>query len=201
MALIKLEVFAPNSERAAKEDEPDPAVAAAQKEAYERGYMEGSAATAERIEAEQAQLRSQLVEAIRDMEMSYSEARFAVLDSIKPVLDSLIEILAPMLAREGLGPAVVDLATRYIASAPSSELRIAVAAENVEAIEEATRGISTNPIVVVDHTLSPFTARLFWAEGFDQINLDECIAEIRSAMDSFYSEIEGDQDVRDRRAG
>ncbi|MEM9317789.1 MAG: hypothetical protein AAGA70_02145 [Pseudomonadota bacterium] len=74
--------------------------------AFEDGYKSGwDDCHAENVKSEQA-VSSDLLQSLKDMELTFQEARGDVLAAIRPVIDAIIEQLLPKLATDGLSAMV-----------------------------------------------------------------------------------------------
>lgn len=162
----------------------DRALAAAREAAYHDGYLAGQAAATEATLADQTLLGSDLVEAISDARMTNEAARRHVTASLAGLVEALTDAIAPALAEAGIGAEIARLVARAVDAAPAARPRLRCAPElapRIAALLEA-RGLDAS--VEAAPQLLPREAELLWDQGFDRLDLDACIAQIRECIAS-----------------
>lgn len=183
MKAFKLETIAPAADPAKEKAAAETALrAAAREEGYGAGYIAGQAAATEAHAEEQARLSAAFIEAISDGQLTNEAARRAVLAGVGPLVAKLFSALAPALAELGLPGEIASRAEAALRATPTVKPRIRCAPEVAPVVEAllATRGIAGG--VEAAPELLPREAEVAWAQGFDRIDLDGCIAEIRAAI-------------------
>ncbi len=183
MGNLKLEVFSPGAEmEMAKREHIAQKVAEAYREGHAKGFAQGSEASAREHAEAQDQLRIQFVEALRDAQMSYAEAQTAVVASLIPVVRALTEGLAPSLAEAGLITELERQLKNVLEARPDLVPRISCAPELAAGIKAALPHFSERYTVDQDPRLTPLEARLAWDDGFDEIDIEACLSEMRKAV-------------------
>ncbi len=185
MNAFRLETFSPASGPVPVRVSPvERRVAAAREEAYQAGFLVGQAEATEAFLAEEARLTSDLVEAIADARLTNEAARRHVAASLAPMIEALVAGISPVLAAGGLGPEIARLVERAHAHAPAATPRLRCAPELAPRIGEllAERGLEAT--VEEAPELLPREAQVFWDQGYDHLDLDACIAQVKACVAS-----------------
>lgn len=191
MASIRLEKFAyihhsePGTKLVSGEE-----IEAIRKEAFEAGVRDGAAAASEAFQSEQSRCLSRVQEVIGDTFFAREEAHRLALSSLRPLIKSLAEAVAPALSAAGLSAEIAKIAEDAAIRAPDDTLTVFVPTGMGKGIAEMLQG--TNPAVSVseDPTLQSAQARVSWSGGFDLIDLDATSAAAVAAIHGFFNEIE-----------
>lgn len=158
---------------------------------FEDGYTAGLAAAEESFAADQATLKAQMIDVLRDAQMGYEHALADLLETLRPLHDALIaailpELLAPALylrLRELLGEACkADMAAPLTVFAPPGQ-----AAVLQHMIAESDL---SNVTVAIDNQLGPNSARVASTHGETSLDLDAALAAIATQMDMLASLID-----------
>lgn len=185
MTAFRLETFAPAAGAGAPRlSLAERRLEAAREEAYEQGFLAGQAMATEAWVEDEGRLTSELVEAIGDARLTNEAARRHVAASLAPMVEALAAAITPALAEVGLGAEIARLAERALAQAPEARPRLRCAPElapRIAALLEA-RGIAA--LVEEAPELLPREAQVFWDQGYDHLDLEACIAQIRSCIAS-----------------
>jgi flagellar biosynthesis/type III secretory pathway protein FliH len=185
MNAFRLETFSPASGPVPVKVSPaERRLAVAREEAYQAGFIAGQSEATEAFLAEEARLTSELVEAIADARMTNEAARRHVAASLAPMIEALVAGITPVLADAGLGPEIARLVDRALAHAPEATPRLRCAPELAPRIGAllAERGLEAT--VEEAPELLPREAQIFWDQGYDHLDLDACIAEVRGCVAS-----------------
>ncbi|MEO0912208.1 MAG: hypothetical protein AAFY59_04360 [Pseudomonadota bacterium] len=186
MTGLQLEVFTPGAEmEMAKREDLAQKVAEAYREGHARGFAQGAEASAKEHADAQDQLRAQFVEALRDAQIEQAEAQNHVLTSLLPLMLALTDTLAPALAEAGLVTALETQLKAALAKRPEAVPVISCAPELEAGIKSALQHMEGRFRVLPDLQLTPLEARLAWDNGFDEINLDACLAAMRAQIAQF----------------
>lgn len=185
MSAFRLQTFAPSNvsaPRKALEAKRD--LTAAREEAYRAGYQAGHAAATEDFLHDSARLSSDLIEALNDAALSNEAARRHVAASLTPMVEALFAALAPSLAELGVIEEVGRLVDEALRTAPNARPRLRCAPELSGTIRRvlADRGLEAR--IEDAPELLPREAQLFWDQGYDHLDLDACIAQIRDCLAS-----------------
>lgn len=185
MSVFRLQTFAPADarpdDRRKGGDRRRDAEAQAE-EIYRGGFLAGQSAATESFLEDQARLSSELIEALGDARLTNEAARQHVAASLAPVVEALFAALTPSLLEAGTVPEIVGLVERALAAAPNARPRLRCAPELGEPVRRllAERGIEAR--VEEAPELLPREAQVFWDQGYDRLDLDACIAQIRECL-------------------
>ncbi len=185
MTAFRLETFAPAADPArARADEAARRQEAAREEAYRDGFLAGQSAAMDSFLEDQARLTSDLIEALNDANLGNEAARRHVAASVAPMVRALCEAITPALAETGLFAEIARLVTLALEAAPEARPRLRCAPELVPTLEAilAERGLDATVEMAPD--LLPREAQVFWDQGYDQLDLDACVAQIRHCIAS-----------------
>lgn len=198
MKSLRLETFEPSRDpERARASALEGILARAREEAYEAGYLAGQAAATEGFMEEQAKLSGALVEAIEDSRLTNEAARRAVVLSLAPFVQALFAAVSPALAERGLAGEIARLVDRAVAAVPEARPRVRCAPEVAPVVAGilSERGLGAD----VDEApeFLPREAQVAWDQGYDHLDLDGCIAQIRGGIEAhLQSTSEGDDDDR-----
>lgn len=190
MASIRLEKFAyvhhsePGTKLVSGEE-----IEAIRKEAFETGIREGAAAASDAFSTEQSRCLSRVQEVIGDTFFAREEAHRLALSSLRPLIESLAESVAPALSRAGLSAEIAKIAEDAAIRAPEDILTVFVPAGMGIGFEEMLQSANPSISVTEDPTLQPTQARVNWSGGFDLIDLGATSAAAIAAIDGFFNEV------------
>jgi flagellar biosynthesis/type III secretory pathway protein FliH len=199
MKPLRLQTFAPGgAPERVRADAVQNMIEVAREQGYQAGYIAGQAAATEAHFADDRRLTSELVEAIADAQMTNEAARAAVVAEIAPLVSRLFAAIAPSIAEAGLVPEIAARVEEALRRAPGAAPRIRCAPELAGAVEAvlASRGLAG--AVEGAPELLPREAEIFWEQGFDRLDLDACIAEIRACI-AAHLDPDLEEDSHDRR--
>ncbi|QDL94756.1 hypothetical protein FDP22_23065 (plasmid) [Paroceanicella profunda] len=178
--------------------EMERALTRARSEAHARGYEEGAAAAMAAGDAELRMLLGQISEALADHDIGGQEARSAVLRALHPLIRSFAAAISPALARAGLAHEIADRLDAALRHAPQERVAILVAPEMAERLRSTLApGVDIRP----DPERRALEARIVWASGFDEIDLEASMAGALTAVDRFLAEAPPAEDTRKQTHG
>lgn len=164
-------------------------IAEIRKEAYENGVREGANAASEAFSTTQSQTLARIHEVIGDTIFAREEAHRLALSSLRPLVVSLSEALAPALARSGLAFEIADAVGRAAENVPDDALTVFVApevrAEIVPLFEKPGQQVQ----ILDDPDLAPEQARIEWNDGFDLIDMDANKTAVMTAIEDYFIEL------------
>jgi hypothetical protein len=163
-------------------------------EAYHAGFLAGQSMATETYLKEQDRLTSDLIEAIGDARVTNEAARHHVVSSILPMVESIAAAIAPALADAGLAHEVARLVGRALALAPEAKPRLRCAPELVDTIACHLQKRGLAALIEEGPELLPREIQVFWDQGYDHVDLDACIAQIRSRIALHLRCNEGEDD-------
>lgn len=156
----------------AQEPENLPPVATADEEAalaaFEQGYKSGWDDCAAADAEAQKHIAADLASNLRDVSMTYAEARRDVLQSLGPLLEDIAAKFLPTLAAEAIAPSVIEQLQSIAASGVVDTITILGAPPTIPVLEELAASREDLSVIVL--------AEPSYAEG--QVSL-QCGAERR----------------------
>jgi flagellar biosynthesis/type III secretory pathway protein FliH len=203
MNAFRLQTFAPGRGAAAAPGHDERRLRVAREEGYNAGYLAGQGAATESFVEDQSRLTSELVEAIGDARLTNEAARRHVAASLAPMVEALAAAIAPALAEAGVGAEIARLVARALEAVPGARPRLRCAPELAPRLAEllAERGLDAEIEPAAD--LLPREAQLSWDQGYDHLDLDACVAQVRACIASSLrpQSKDGDSDDDPRRFG
>lgn len=191
MASIRLEKFAyvhhsePGTKLVSNEE-----IEAIRKESFEAGIRDGAVAASEAFSSEQARCLSRIQEVIGDTFFAREEAHRLALSSLRPLIESLAEAIAPALSDAGLAVEIAKIAEEAATRAPADTLTVFVPAGMGSNIAEMLEGANPAVMISEDLMLQPTQARVNWSGGFDLVDLGAASEAAIAAIEGFFSEVE-----------
>ncbi len=155
--------------------------------AYNEGVKSGAAATSRAFEEQKIRTLTPILEALNDISFTQVEANRAMLKSMRPMVEKLVETVLPASAHQGFGAEVTALLVKAYEKAPAARIIISVAPDAVAAIHSFLATAKADFSVEPDPALNELQARVDWQGGYDQLDLDAAITDVRAAIDTFFS--------------
>lgn len=159
-------------------------IAKAYAEGHEAGVKAGAEASALVHAEAQDRLRAEVVEALRDHHQERVEVQAQVLAGLAPLLKTVIEQLAPLMAALGLPDQVDAALSKALETRPDPRPIIRCAAEVVPGLEPALGKWAGKYELKIDSRLTPHEVHLHWDDGFDVIDLDRTMDGILGAIEA-----------------
>ncbi len=156
-------------------------------ESYDSGYSAGWDDAMGVQSDEQSRMGADLARNIQTLGFTYQEARLHVLRAVEPLLLGMIDQLLPDVAREALGPRVLDLLMPIAAQAADEPVTLVInpaARSAVEALLDRSKGL---PITILDEpTLGEGQVYLRSGNTETRVDLDRVTADIATAVRDFF---------------
>lgn len=195
---LRLETFALPDEDPAPATPPqsavDSAAAEARLSAYDDGYAAGWEDAIAARDDDAARLRDAVGQNLQTIGFAYHEARAHVLQSLRPLLESMTATLLPALARQSLPPLVADALTALATEAADQPVTLRLHPTARPMVESFLTPAPSLPLMVVeDASLSPGQAILGAGPSGARVDLDHAIAEITAALAAFYDLLPAEQ--------
>lgn len=191
MAALKFETFPPaGATESSASQETSKLLAQAYRDGHSKGFAQGSEESAREHADAQEQLTAQFIEALKDREIDHSATQRSVIASLFPLLDAIVTTLSPNLAEVGFLDLVRTSLSVALDSRPSIKPSLKCAPELVETVEKAFADWKGEFEIVVDNRLTPMEAQVHWEDGFDHIDLDSTLAEMKQSISRYLGAIE-----------
>ncbi|WP_170157946.1 hypothetical protein [Litoreibacter meonggei] len=151
-------------------------------EGYKCGWQDAAAAT----EDQDREVRESLSSALQALNLTYFEARQHTMQSVRPVLEAMVEAVLPQLLAKSLGGRVVEVLDE-VAESREPSVTIACAPESVEMLRELVANTIKFPVTVEpETTLTTSQAILHLDDGQARIDLDETLQSLRDSINAFF---------------
>ncbi|MEP5757942.1 MAG: hypothetical protein ABJ327_01280 [Litoreibacter sp.] len=149
---------------------------------YKDGWVDALAAAA----TEQTQINSDMAVALQEAGFAYFEARLHIFNSMRPLLEAMVEQVLPRIAEQTLVHHIVDKIQEI--SQISEPPMIILCNPNMEiSLRNIVEEQVTFPVEVkAEVTLTESQAMLKFPDGQTKIDLDEAVRELSGAIDDFY---------------
>lgn len=157
--------------------------------AYQEGIKKGADAATRAFEDEKIRSLAPILEALNDMCFKQVEARQAVLKSMRPMIEQLVQTILPDAAHRGFGTELAAVLCKAYEKAPTSRIEIIVAPEAVESIQSLLAPSKADYSVTPDESLTQLQARVKWKGGYDSIDLEAILENVRATIDSFFNNL------------
>ena len=156
-------------------------------EGYRAGWDDASRAQAE----DQSRIGADLARNLQEISFSYREAYAQVIRGLSPVFSRIVENLLPDLARQTLGPRIVEELTDLARSATDGEIVVTVSPDTETAISDMLASATSLPVTLrTDPMLGAGQVELSVGSAEREIDLDAAIKAIAEAVDAFLDETE-----------
>ncbi len=158
-------------------------------EEFEKGYKAGWDDSLKAQSEDSARVSNELARNLEDLSFTYHEARSQLLTALDPLFAQLVDLVLPELARETLAARVVEELRKAADKAVTQQVEIAAAPAEVGVIEGLVTEDVTFPVVVrEDESLREGQVVLRFESGERQIDMEDVLAGIRSAVEGFMTD-------------
>ncbi len=154
--------------------------------AYEKGFLHGQEEALARHADEQSKLSQELVQAVKDLEFGFAEARGEIIQGLRPLFQSICERILPEVAAHSLSIQIAEVLYSAASATSPTEMTIAVSPEQFEVVREGVASVSDAITVATDSGLSTHAVSIEHSKKsvvFDYDALAQSIAEILSNFD------------------
>lgn len=161
---------------------------------FEDGYIAGYEAGRAEAEETQGRLSAELTASVRAIAEAHGEAEARILAALQPLFVALTDQLLPALAREVIGPTVVEELGARAAGTTEQALWLRTSPGDHPAVTAALEAAGMQTTVVPDGALGPGQALIGSSDGGDFLDLEEVVAAIRSALAALTTPYSGETD-------
>ncbi len=182
----------PSTARTARTDGPalDESEVEAQKlESFEAGYRAGWDDAVKAHAEDHTRVSSAFGQNLQDLSFTYHEAYSQVVTAMTPLLEEMVNVLLPQIARDGLGQHIVTQLKDMAREVGSFEVVIAVAPVNAPAVAALLEEDFGFPLrLQEDDTLGEGQADIRFGETEKQIDLSDVLRTVSEAVQGFAHE-------------
>ncbi len=155
-------------------------------ESFENGYRAGWDDAIKAQSDDRTRISSAFGQHLQDLSFTYHEAYAQVMNAMSPLLEDMVRILLPELARQTLGVHIVERIEAEARALGALKVIVAVSPDNMEAVGPLLEGEFNFPVeLVADDTLTTEQADLRFGETEKQIDLTSLLASAREAVEAF----------------
>ncbi|MDX8346404.1 hypothetical protein SLH49_00245 [Cognatiyoonia sp. IB215446] len=149
---------------------------------YQDGYDQGYTAGLHAALAEQAALTEECVEALSAIDMTFTEARRQLLDSLQPLLHDLSDKVLPHCVANGFADQIAALIFDTTKQNAGATLTLHVHPSQQAAIAATAQKTTANVIIKTDPSLSPHAAWLAHSGSEALLDMDGLLASIAEIL-------------------
>ncbi|MEP5731463.1 MAG: hypothetical protein ABJL67_19065 [Sulfitobacter sp.] len=154
---------------------------------FEGGYKAGWDDAAKAQNAEDTQLRADILQQLQDMSFTYHEAYSKLTAGMQPLMLRLIKSVLPVAIQKTLGAHIVNEINMLVENQTDGLLELAVSAEGHATIAALLEDQTEIPFSITsDPTLSDAQVFLRIDNVEREINLDTILAQVTDAVDAFF---------------
>jgi flagellar biosynthesis/type III secretory pathway protein FliH len=161
---------------------------------YEQGYSAGWEDASAAQQGDQSRIRADLARSLQSLSFTFQDARGHVLQAIRPLILEMTSRLLPQIARDALGPMVLDALmplAEELADAPLTLVLNPAVRDRVEGLVAEATGL---PMVIEDElSLSEGQVYIRLGPKEQKVDLDRVTSEITAAVRGFFNLSEKDQ--------
>lgn len=157
---------------------------------YEAGYQAGWDDSARANSDAGKQVSADFAQNIRDLSVTQQDAYAALLADVKPLLTQIVEAVLPAIARETLGPRILELIEAEMSAGSGRALTLLAASEDCAFLQPLVENLSedTDVILQPDGTLMAGQVRLSFGDaGEQEIDTAALISGIQEAVQAFFA--------------
>lgn len=158
-------------------------------EAFEKGYQAGWDDSAAAASEDSRHVAADLAQNLNDLTFTYQEAHAAVLASLRPLLEQMMETILPALMRKTLGAQVVDLVHDLAKSQGALPVELVTSPANVSALLTVLGDEPSIPVTVTEEdALAEGQVFVRMGQQEREINLSAVIDAIEQTTAGFFNE-------------
>jgi len=167
--------------------------------AFEEGYQAGWDDALHAHTQDRMRLTSDLAQNLLDMSFTYNEAYTHLFRELRPLLVEIVDKLLPRMLRHSIGPRIVEELQAAATDTLRGEAHILVNPDVAETVAALVAQDGAFPVSIRgDAALTEGQAQLSLPDREIEINLDQMIAEISSALEAFTHDLQK-EDPDDRK--
>ncbi|MEP2892342.1 hypothetical protein [Tateyamaria sp.] len=156
-------------------------------QAFESGYQAGWDDAVKAQVASVTHVSSEFGNNLQAASFEYHEMRATLNASVQSIMNEVVTVILPVVARESLGVHIRDCITSVVQDSLDRPILITVAPASEEAVRATLTSDLPEPFEFYpDSTMSPNQVILRLGASEKEVNLDKTVADIESAVTSFF---------------
>jgi flagellar biosynthesis/type III secretory pathway protein FliH len=160
---------------------------------YEQGYSAGWEDASAAQQGDQTRIRADLARSLQSLSFTFQDARGHVLQAIRPLILEMTNRLLPEVARQSLGPTVLDALmplADQLADAPLTLVLNPAVRDRVEGLVAEATGLPT--VIEEEPSLSEGQVYIRLGPKEQKVDLDRVTSDITAAVRGFFNMPEKD---------
>ncbi|MEM9434375.1 MAG: hypothetical protein AAGA12_10665 [Pseudomonadota bacterium] len=158
-------------------------------EGYEQGWNDAVASS----EAEHRKAQTDIAVALQETSFSYVEARMHVLKSMRPLLNAVVSVILPDLAKASLSQRIADELFK-LTETLEQPLKISCSPEDLGEIEKIVNSNASFPVrVAAEPTLAENQVVMKFENGDAEMDLQKTFDSITELLNDFYSSLDTEE--------
>ncbi|WGW04339.1 FliH/SctL family protein [Tropicibacter oceani] len=158
-------------------------------EAFENGFKAGWDDAIKAQSDDKTRISSSFGQHLQDLSFTYHEACSQVMNAMTPLLNEMVNVLLPGMARATIGAHIVEKLHEMSREIGTLEVQIAVSPGNVEAVSGLLEEDFGFPVrLIEDSTLADEQADIRFGKTEKQIDLGELVRSVSEAIAGFAHE-------------
>ncbi len=154
---------------------------------YEAGYQAGWDDAAKNDDEDRNRISAEFARNLQDLGFTFHEARSHVMQSLEPLLASMVEKVLPKLISDTIGQAIVEELLPLAAEAADTPIQVLVYPQGCETLEELLSQNNTIPIeLVAEASLAEGQVYIRMGQIEKQIDLSGAVHRIGEAISGLY---------------
>lgn len=156
-------------------------------EAFEKGYQAGWDDCAKAESEDQRSISVALAQNLKDLSFTYHEAQSAVLQSLRPLLEQIMQTVLPEIMQKTLGLQIVELLQDLAREHGNPPVGIVISPADFRALDGLIDQDSPMPITLSEEpSLAEGQAYLRFADQEREIDLNGVLSSIEQAVNGFF---------------
>jgi flagellar assembly protein FliH len=153
---------------------------------FEDGYKEGWVDAQAAAQSETSELNAEVASALQEAGFAYFEARQHIFNSMRPLLEAMVDQVVPALAKDAISYKIVEQ-LKEMSEKAEPPMHILCAPETAEKLGDILSQHVSFPVEIrTENTLTETQAVLKFADGQTNIDLASIVDGLKSAITDFY---------------
>lgn len=154
---------------------------------YETGYQAGWDDASKTDDEDRSRISAEFARNLQDLGFTFHEARSHVMQSLEPLLSSMVEKVLPKLISDTLGQAILEELLPLAAEAADTPIKVLVYPKGRKTLEEFLSQNNTIPIeLIAEESLAEGQVYIRMGHTEKQIDLSGAVHQIGEAISGLY---------------
>jgi flagellar assembly protein FliH len=158
---------------------------------FENGYKAGWDDAVKAQADESSRISSDFAQNLGELSFTYHEAYSHMIKELKPLLSQVVSSILPEIARKSLGAQISEQLVDMAAGLAGQDIEVVVSPHNAEALRSMLENDLSFPVKIVEEeSLGEGQAYLRFGQSERQIDNQEVLSGIATAVDAFFHEMD-----------